>query len=533
MDIRSCLFQLYVTAIGILLGMVSISVSEVVGPVVQTRKGRVKGIRMTVLGKSLDVFYGIPFARPPVGHLRFKHPQPIDPWEGVYNATQKPNSCYQLFDTSGFAGAEVWNPNTNLSEDCLYLNVWVPKTTAPYQDKSVMVWIFGGGFVAGTSTLDVYDAKYLAVENDVVVVSMQYRVGSLGFLSMFHRESPGNAGLFDQLMALHWVRDNIENFGGNPHDVTLFGESAGAVSVGMHLLSPMSRSLFHRAILQSAGPQADWAVLPDQEAKNRSLKLARVLGCDQIEIADVIECLRTKPPERFPDNEYDPSVFKYGVVRFPFVAIVDGAFLTETPRKALQNGHFKKCPILLGNTLNEASYWMHYYKMDIFPRHSETGSLISSHQFGILIDDIFDYHPYYPKELNSFGKEAILFEYTNWKNPDDQAMNRYQLDMAIGDFNFICPTVDFAMVYANAGMSVYYYVFTHRSSTHHWGKWMGVMHGDEINFIFGEPLDDSKGYTHHEKVFSRKVMKYFSDFAKTGYVSVVLTLRHIIRKTCP
>ena len=511
MDISLYLFKLYLTALGVIVGIASISVGDV-GLIVPTRKGRVKGVRLNVLGKEVNAFYGIPFARPPVGHLRFKHPQPIDPWHAILNATVKPNSCWQSIDLSETEGAKVWNPNTPLSEDCLYLNVWVPKATS--HKKSVMVWIFGGGFVAGTSTLDVYDAKYIAAENDIIVVSMQYRVGSLGFLAMFHRESPGNAGLFDQLMALNWVRDNIHFFGGKPDDVTIFGESAGAVSVGMHLLSPMSRSLFQRAILQSAGPQAAWAVLPDQEAKNRSFSLARKLGCDQHKTAEIIECLRTRPAESFHKEEYDPSIITYGVVRFPFVPIVDGAFLTETPKKALANGHFKKCPILLGNTLNEASYWLHYYDKTIFSLHSD--SLISHNQFGLLIDDFFDYHPYYPKRLNSFGKEAILFEYTHWKNPEDQVMNRYQLDMAIGDFNFICPTVDFALEYAKAGMNVFYYVFKHRSSVHFWADWMGILHGDEINFVFGEPLDDSKRYSHKEKVFARKVMKYWTNFAKSG-----------------
>ena len=510
------IFKLYIAALGSIVVIASISFGDG-GPVVQTRKGRVKGLKLNVLGKEVLAFYGIPFARPPVGQLRFKHPQPIDPWHGtILNATQKPNSCWQSLDTSDFEGAKVWNPNTPLSEDCLYLNVWVPVTkhrsNREPDKKPVMVWIFGGGFVAGTSTLDVYDAKYIAAENDIIVVSMQYRVGSLGFLAMFHKEAPGNAGLFDQLMALNWVRDNIRFFGGKSDEVTLFGESAGAVSVGMHLLSPMSHTLFQRAILQSAGPQASWAVLPDQEAKNRSVTLAKLLGCEQKEASDLIECLRTIPAELFPMQEYD--TIHYGVVRFPFVPVVDGAFLTETPLKAMHNGHYKKCPILLGNTLNEASYWLHYYDKTIFSLHSE--SLISHNQFGLLIDDFFDFHPYYPRHLNSFGKEAILFQYTNWQNPDDQRMNRYQLDMAIGDFNFICPTVDFALEYAKAGMDVYYYVFKHRASNHYWAPWMGVLHGDEINFVFGEPLDGTKGYTHKEQVFTRKVMKYWTNFAKSG-----------------
>lgn len=136
-----------------------------------------------------------------------------------------------------------------MSEDCLYLNVWVPR---PRPVKlTVMVWIFGGGFYSGTSTLDIYDGKLLASEENVIVVSMNYRVASLGFLHIGGRyDAPGNAGMFDQVMALEWVRYNIQFFGGSPNDVTIFGESAGAASVSMHLLSSLSRQLFKYAIMQ-------------------------------------------------------------------------------------------------------------------------------------------------------------------------------------------------------------------------------------------------------------------------------------------
>lgn len=203
--------------------------------------------------------------------MRFRHPRPAEKWEGILNATKPPNSCVQIVDTvfGDFVGAQIWNPNTELSEDCLYINVVAPRPRPT--NAAVMLWIFGGkysfiishtnqskvfqpniifvclllffagGFYSGTATLDVYDHKTLVSEENVIMVSMQYRVASLGFLYFGTPDVPGNSGMFDQVMALQWVHDNIAAFGGNPDNVTLFGESAGAVSVSMLLLSPLSR----------------------------------------------------------------------------------------------------------------------------------------------------------------------------------------------------------------------------------------------------------------------------------------------------
>ncbi|KAL3848211.1 hypothetical protein ACJMK2_019084 [Sinanodonta woodiana] len=513
MDRNSLVFRLLATVLGLLYTACFVTGYD---PIVDTDKGKVRGLRIYANNKRVNVFYGIPYAKAPLGEYRFRHPQPNDPWEGVYNATKRPNSCVQGLDGvfPNFTGAQVWNPNTKRDEDCLYLNVWVPQENEPVINKAVMIWIFGGGFYSGTSTLDIYDAKYLAVENDVIVVSMQYRVGALGYLSLFHRDAPGNAGMFDQVMALDWVQSNIHYFGGNPHNVTLFGESAGAVSVGMHLLSPKSRSKFNRAILQSGAPHAAWAVIPEKEAKRRAKALARELQCDFPTTEEIIACLREVPADKFYDYEYNDNVIEYGVVRFPFVPVVDGSFLIESPEKSLNSGNFKKCPILLGNNVNEASFWLVYFNKNLFRYNAET--FISRHQFEVLIDTLFDYHPYYPKRLNSFGIEAIKFQYTHWQDPYNQEMNRYNIDMAVGDFHFICPTVDLALHYASDGSPVYYYVFDHRSSVHLWHEWMGVLHADEINFVFGEPINKNFDYTHHEKKLALKMMKYWSNFAKTG-----------------
>ncbi|VDD78597.1 unnamed protein product, partial [Mesocestoides corti] len=192
-----------------------------------------KGTKWIVDGVEVDAYLGIPFAKPPVGSLRFAKPKAVKLWKGQLDATQRPNTCWQyLF--SGFdkanPAARVWVNNTRMSEDCLYLNVWVP-ANMPQDGKPlpVMVWIFGGGFFSGTSTLDVYDGKFLAAKEGVIVVSMQYRLGPFGFLYV-DSEVDGNMGLLDQRLALKWVQKHIAKFGGDPTKVTLFGESAGAAS---------------------------------------------------------------------------------------------------------------------------------------------------------------------------------------------------------------------------------------------------------------------------------------------------------------
>jgi len=449
----------FVLSLVTISGLVDGETTSSFGPTRHTTKGRIRGLRVNVHGTDVDMYLGIPYAKPPIGNLRFRHPLPADHWPDVKNTTQKPNACEQAIDTvfTNHSGPSVWNANTPLSEDCLYLNVWEPRTKSDgySYEKHVMVWIFGGGFFSGSSSLDIYDGRYLAAENDVIVVSMQYRVGALGFLSLFHPEAPGNAGLFDQVLALDWVQQNIHFFGGNPHSVTLFGESAGAASVGMHMLSPLSRGKFHRVILQSGAPHAAWAILPEKDAKNRSLKLAEKLGCNiKSEVADVINCLRTKTANEIYSTEWD-GIVPYGVVRFPIVPVVDGAFLTETPEKALKYGHIKKCPVLLGHNLHEANYWMLYYNQVVFPIDEQPR--ISQAQFDKVLDDFFFFHPHHPIQLSPIGKEAITFQYRHWLNPDDQVQNAKQLDHAVGDYNFICPTVDFAMKAASLGNEV---VFT-------------------------------------------------------------------------
>ena len=481
--------------------------------IVSTEKGRLRGIRYYIpaLGKAVDAFLGIPFAKPPIGHLRFKHPEPIEKWSGIYNATKLPNSCYQRPDDQfdDFRGSNMWNPNTRISEDCLYMNVWVPKTQPRIRRSAVLVWIYGGGFYSGTTTLNLYDGKILAAQNNIIVVSIGYRVGSLGFLALGHPSAPGNAGLFDQLMGLEWVQHNIRHFGGDPDNVTLMGESAGSVSVSLHLLSPLSKSKFQRAIMQSGTANMPWGTVTMEEAKSRSMALAEILKCDSDVMENVVRCLRTQSPQDLVDHEW----VSRGILQFPFVPVIDGAFLVESPEMSLKRQSFKKCPILLGSNFNEGSFFLIYELVEFLKLNH---SSMTREQFTASIKRLFTYYESYPDVINSFGLEAILFQYSNWLDLDDQLANIKALDNAVGDCHFICHVNYFGHNYAIAGENVYMYYFTQRYSSNPWPRWMGVLHGDELIFTFGDPLKPGLNYTYEEKDLSREMMRYWTNFAKTG-----------------
>ncbi|GFO40069.1 carboxylic ester hydrolase [Plakobranchus ocellatus] len=512
-----CLLKLsaliFTTAL-LLSGFAVVAVHADVDPIIETDKGKVRGVSVDANGKKVHAFYGIPYARPPLGELRFKPPVQIDPWDGVWDATRLPNSCFQTYDFNfgNFTGSTMWNANTKLSEDCLYLNVWVPRTNPPYENKAVIVWIYGGGFYSGSSTLDIYMAQILAAEKDVIVVSMQYRIGSLGFFSLDSSDAPGNAGLWDQRMALEWVSRNIHHFGGSAHNVTLMGESAGAVSVGLFLVCDLCRGYFQRAILQSGAPQVEWGVLAKEVIWERSEALANELGCPvNDDPSAAVRCLQTKDAADFPEKD---NYRVMGFVQFPFVPIVDGVFIRQDPKEMLKRGMFKKVPILLGSNSNEATFFLIYFGT---PFEMDTDSPVNPPLYDKAIrDTTFKYYPHFPYALNEFGKEAILFHYRNWRKPNDGIELRKSVDKAASDYYFVCKVNELAKSYARQNVPVYYYWFDQRWSANPWPKWMGVLHADEIWFTFGHPLNRSYSFTEGEKMLSRKMMTYWTNFAKTG-----------------
>lgn len=408
--------------------------------IVTTRLGRVQGVRLPVPDRNHVVaFLGIPYVEPPLGKRRFRPAEPKKPWNGIFEARDYPNACFQSVDTTypGFPGTEMWNPNRMMSEDCLYLNVWVPPSPRP-QNLTVMVWIYGGGFYSGSSSLDVYDGRFLAYTEKVVVVSMNYRVAALGFLTLNgSSEAPGNVGLLDQRMALQWVQDNIHFFGGNPKQVTIFGESAGGASVGMHLLSPDSRSLFTRAIMQSGVPNTPWATVNFDEARRRATMLGKLVGCGEGNDTELIDCLRNKHPQELIDQEW--QVLPYSsLFRFSFVPVIDGVFLPDNPEAMISSGNFKYTQVMLGVNQDEGSYFL-IYGAPGFSKDNE--SLISREDF---LEGVKMSVPH----ANEIGLEAVILQYTDWMDENNPQKNRDAMDDIVGDHNVICPLQTFAKAYA-------------------------------------------------------------------------------------
>ncbi|XP_072114555.1 acetylcholinesterase [Mobula birostris] len=473
---------------------------------VNTLSGKVKGTRIPVLSSHITAFLGIPFAEAPVGNLRFQKPMAKKPWAETWDATSYPKNCQQYVDNQypGFPGTEMWNPNREMSEDCLYLNIWVPSPRP--KNTAVMVWVYGGGFYSGSSTLDVYNGKYLAYTEKVVVVSINYRVGALGFLALHgSEEAPGNVGLLDQRLALQWVQKNIRFFGGDPGTVTIFGESAGGASAGMHLLSPDSRGLFQRAILQSGSPNCPWATVSRTEGRRRAVELGRLLNCNIKNDRALIRCLRAKKPKELIDQEW--NVLPYSsIFRFPFVPIIDGDFFPESPDAMISTGNLKRTQVLLGVNKDEGSYFL-LYGAPGFSKDSESTITRKDFMSGVKLS---------VPHASDLGLEAVALQYTDWMDEHNGVKNRDAMDDIVGDHNVICPLIHFAHKYSEFSSGIYMYFFDHRASNIVWPEWMGVIHGYEIEFVFGLPLDKKLNYTQEEEMLSRKMMHYWSTFAKTG-----------------
>ncbi|XP_076365001.1 acetylcholinesterase-like [Tachypleus tridentatus] len=479
-------------------------------PVVYTTTGLVRGLTAyTATGKTVDVFWGIPYAEPPTGHLRFQNPQLKESWKGVLNATTKPNSCVQIIDSScgNFSGAIMWNTKTPLSEDCLYLNIWVPHPQP--QNATVMVWIHGGGFYCGSSTLFVYDGGILSSEENVIVVTMNYRLASLGFLYFNRSDVPGNVGLLDQVMALEWINKNIAHFGGDSEKVTIFGASAGASSVSLHLLSPLSKGLFNNAIMESGSVFNSWSIHDHETAINQGLILAEALNCshDPRDLDSTMECLRNKDPFDLVKNEW----IEIDIFDFPFTPIVDGIFLPDTAEIIMNENITERPNILIGNNENEGSYFLVYGFPEIF-KTEEVG--VTREEFHRLLEKVVP-------NANTFQRKAIIHQYTDWLEEDNIHSNRDMFIDLVGDNFITCDANEFAHNYAERENDVFMYIFSHTPSVTAWSQSMGATHGDEVPFVFGTPFNPSLDYSTEEQELSRRIMKHWTNFARTGDPSIV------------
>ena len=301
---------------------------------IQTEAGPVKGF----VADGVRSFLGLPYATPPIGPLRWRPPVSPAPWTDVLVADKFGNSCVQTQTFGRFA-------QKSMSEDCLYLNVFTPASRAQHL-RPVMVWLHGGGLINGRA--DDYDSSKLVAQGDVVVVTLNYRLNVFGFLAQPALDAEGhpfsNYGVMDQQLALQWVQQNIKAFGGDPENVTLFGQSAGGLSVLFNLISPPARNLFQKAILESGVSVSPQTPLSDAEGIGR--KFSTVAGCPD----QTASCLRALSVEQIVDRAGSYS----GLA----TRAVDGTIIPEQVQQALASGHFNKVPVLMGNNQDEFTWFI-------------------------------------------------------------------------------------------------------------------------------------------------------------------------------
>jgi para-nitrobenzyl esterase len=440
-------------------------------PIVAVTGGRIRG-RLTPDGGA--AFKGIPFARPPLGDLRWRDPRPAEPWDGIRDAGRFSPACTQL--------SEGWNRRfvAASAEDCLYLNVAPPKWP-PREKYPVMVWIHGGSNTAGDGDDAGFDARTL-VRRGLVLVTINYRLGALGFLAHpeLAAESPhhtsGNYGLLDQIAALEWVQGNVARFGGDPGNVTVIGESAGAFDIGLLMTSPRARGLFHRAIAESGAV----AGFHGPRTKARAEEIARKLAARlQAPPEEAIRYLRSVPAVKIlRETQIASDGDRWGLE-----TSLDGWVLPESPAAVFARGGSMDVPLLIGSNGQEIAG---------VSGPARVRAAISK-AYGALA----------PRALALYGLAG------EGSGAVDPVYGGPGIQWAT-DTGFRCPATEQALGHTAAGRAAYQYEFDRPQP----GKQFTV-HASELNFLFGTWAKDVK-LTPVDRKISSQMQAYWANFARTG-----------------
>jgi len=457
-------------------------------PLVKVDGGVISGQLVSDPSGSMAVFRGVPFAAPPMGDLRWRPPRPVTPWQGTRRCVAFGPACPQPRQEL------VGRTPERMSEDCLYLNVWGPPPSKQEgSTRPVMVWIHGGGFTTGAGSLPYYDGRKLAAKG-VVVVTINYRLGPFGFLAhpLLSRESErnvsGNYGLLDQIAALEWVRRNIAAFGGDKDRVTIFGESAGAVSVCRLMTSPLAEGLFHRAIAQSGGARGLNRFL--RETRNGLAPMEKVgeevekrLGCEGA--ADRLAAMRAKSAEEvLAAANAAQGLFGRGTKYGP---VVDGWVLPEPADEAFAAGRQHPVPMIVGSNADEGT---------IFLRQINVSRRIG---YLIVMRSIFGKRSQEAMRLFPVASDADV---------------RQALNEVVTVSSFVAPARALARDMAAKGLPAYLYHLTRVAPSVARLK-MGAFHGLDVAYVFG---NGSRGFAagEEDRALTAEIMTRWARFAATG-----------------
>ena len=439
--------------------------------------GQVRVEGGTVQGEvteDLTIFKGIPFAAPPVGDLRWRAPQPVEPWEGVLQTTE-------------YAPAPMQGggPASGKSEDCLYLNVWTP-AKSPKEKLPVMVWIYGGGFSFGSTSDPVHNGEHLA-RKGVVLVSIAYRVGQIGFLAHpeLSAESPngvsGNYGLLDMIAGLQWIQNNIADFGGDPNRVTIFGESAGGIAVSMLCASPLAKGLFHGAISQSGGSFGPTRPTTYPGENMKTLQQAEQDGIEYVKGFDLssIKELRELDPEMLiPKGWTMPGGWP----------IVDGYVIPDDQFRLYEAGKYNDVPVLIGYNSDEGLSFPAGRTPEEYKKNVQT-------RFGPYADTLLKAYP--------VGSDVV-----------NRSARNLMRDAAFG-----WSTWSWARLQSRTGKSdVFLYCFDQHPAHPEDSPQAdhGTPHGVDVPFVFMH-IDPSHPYSSESDVEISQIMgTYWTNFAKYG-----------------
>lgn len=392
-----------------------------------------------------------------------------------------------------------------MNEDCLYLNIWRPAGITPDNPLPVFVWIHGGGYY--TQTGNNYDGSALATAGSgMIVVTINFRLGLLGFLNVLGSELKGNYGMLDQVAALKWIQDNIAEFGGDPNRVTIAGQSSGAASVALHLMSPLSKGLFHQAILQGGGVTSPFTAYNSKDP-NYGKQYLEKLNCIS---GDILPCLRSKTAEEF--LEVTDSFSGANLGKDLPIVTVDGHFLPEEPSLLLSQGRLQKVKTIIGVNKNGGS--MASWKL----QSKAAGQTIDHAVFQKAVHESL----LVQNGENDKIRRAILHKYTNHTDPDFQESIEGNWQRLVGDSWFVAPAIKLARALAAAGVPPFFYYFTHRARYSVYPESYGVTHGDELPYLFGAPykamapLPLASKYTELEKGLCQSVAEAWVNFVTFG-----------------